>query len=299
MHGMIDPDARPVYALVLVGFAVSLATLVALGFSLSPAMAGIVGTWPFVAIGGLLARRIGLFKLSTMMQAAALIYGQGLILLVFHYGMGAVSGSYADALLASIDERLGFHWPTYVEATLPFRKPLTIAYKSFAWQPLLLLVTLVMTNQSRRLWTLIFACIVASALTATIFPFTPAFGVYNHYGLSLSGIIKTGNFEFHQTLEYLRGGGRYLSPDILTGLVSFPSYHTAEVVMFLWAGWSIRWLRWSLLTLNLFVLASVPVIGAHYLVDMIGGAVVGGSSVLVAHWWMNRTRVGQEPSIRV
>ena len=295
---MIDPDSHPAYILVFSGFVVSFATVIALGFTLTTEMLLLFSTWPFLAFAAVLARRIGQLRLATGMEGVALLYGQGFCLMLFIYGMAAVGGPYADRLLASWDEALGFHWPAYVVATLPFEEPLAIAYKSFAWQPLVIVVALVWSDQSRRLWTLITAAILASAATALVFPFFPAWGVYNHYGFAAGGVNKTGAYTFHHALEYLRGGGRHISPRIMTGVVSFPSYHTAEAILFMWAGWTVKWLRWPIIALNLVVLASVPVIGAHYLSDMIGGVVLGSAAIVAAGAWMSRkNRVrGVDPS---
>ncbi len=284
-YPMMDADSRPVYRLLLICFLVSLASVYALGFRIAPATLALFWAWPFVAIGGLLARRIGKFRLATIMQGCALIYGQGLCLLMILFGMAAISGPYADQMLAAWDEAIGFHWPDYAAATLPYRKPLTLAYKSFAWQPLLVVIALGLSGQSRRLWILIAAATFASILTALTFALVPARGVYNHYGVSVGHVVTIGTFEFHHGLDYLRGGGRQITRSLMTGLVSFPSYHMAEVVLFVWAGWTVKWLRWPLIALNLAVVAAIPVIGAHYFIDVPGGALVGVAGIVAAKHW--------------
>ena len=136
------------------------------------------------------------------------------------------------------------------------------------------------------MWTLIVAAIFASILTSIIFALFPARGVYLHYGVSLDGVVKIGTFNFHHGLDYLRGGGRQISRSLMTGLVSFPSYHMAEVVLFTWAGWSVKWLRWPLLALNLVVVVSIPIIGAHYFIDVVGGAIVATVAIAGASYWI-------------
>lgn len=296
-RSLIDPLARPTYWAIAAGFGFSLLVLLVMGFQADAEAASVFLVWPFVAVGGMLARRINAFRLSDLLQGIALIYGQGLCLLFLLYGAAAAGGPLADRWLAAIDEAMGFYWPNYVAATLPYRWPLTLAYKSFAWQPLLLVVVLLAAGRRDRMWTLLLAAIVASAITCLIFLFAPAYGVFNHYGLTLSGMVKNGTYEFHEALTYFRDGGRIISPKVMTGLVSFPSYHTAEVVLFIWAGWSVKWVRWPLLALNVAVLVSVPVIGAHYLVDMLGGLLVAVVAIVIAKrimrdrvaaWWAFR-----------
>lgn len=285
---MITSESRPVFIALILGSVVSVVTVVGLGFSISSEVILLFMTWPVVAIGGMLARRIGKDRLSDLLLGIALIYGQGLSLLFILFVVAAFGGPLVDHTLANIDEAVGFHWPDYVRATLPYSQSLTLAYRSFAWQPLLLVVSLVMAGQSLRMWTLILATIIASALTAVTFLFTPAEGVFNYYGVQLSDVVKIGSYTFDQALNYFRDGGRYISPKVMTGLVSFPSYHTAESLMFVWAGLTVPYLRWPLVALNVIVLASVPVIGAHYLTDMVGGAVVAMLSIITAKWVMTR-----------
>ena len=80
----------------------------------------------------------------------------------------------------------------------------------------------------------------------------------------------------------------------MTGLVSFPSYHMTEVVLFTWAGWSVKWLRWPLLALNLVVVVSIPVIGAHYFIDVLGGAVVAIVAIASASYWIQLNSEGSK-----
>ena len=61
----------------------------------------------------------------------------------------------------------------------------------------------------------------------------------------------------------------------LQGLVCAPSFHTAAAVIYIAMAWPCRYLRWPLLLINAAMLLSTPVEGTHYLVDMIGGAMVG------------------------
>jgi len=70
----------------------------------------------------------------------------------------------------------------------------------------------------------------------------------------------------------------------LRGVISFPSYHTAAAVLAIWAVWPVRFARWPMLILNVLMVASAPVEGAHYLVDIIGGALVGVCSAAAAAW---------------
>ena len=62
-------------------------------------------------------------------------------------------------------------------------------------------------------------------------------------------------------------------------MISFPSFHTANGILFVWALWPFRLLRLPMLVLNFLLIASTPLAGAHYVVDLIGGAAVAFAAI--------------------
>ena len=58
----------------------------------------------------------------------------------------------------------------------------------------------------------------------------------------------------------------------LTGVVTFPSFHTAMALAYIWGFRNTGPIGWSIGVLNLVMLCAIPWIGGHYLVDMIAGA---------------------------
>lgn len=285
---MFDERGMPAYFLMIGAMLVSAA--IAFVFRLQPTFLAslAIWTWPFVFVGGLLSRRIGLPRLALALEGTGLLFGQGLCLLLALYGMATTNLPYADPLLARWDEALGFHWPSYVRAMLPYSTALTVAYRSFGWQPFIVVIGLVLAKRDVRLWTLLVAAMIASALTAAIFPFFPAVGAFEHYGLIADGYTIIPSNHFSPALDYFRGGGRVIEPSVMTGLVPFPSYHSAEAVLFAWAAWSVRYVRWPLLILNCLVLISTPVNGAHYLVDVLAGVAIAAVAIFTAKSIMRR-----------
>jgi membrane-associated phospholipid phosphatase len=77
-------------------------------------------------------------------------------------------------------------------------------------------------------------------------------------------------------------GARYITRELMVPFVSFPSYHAVAAVLLSWAAWPIKKLRWPILLLNLCMSFSALIIGAHYLVDLIGGAVIAVVSIALA-----------------
>ena len=77
------------------------------------------------------------------------------------------------------------------------------------------------------------------------------------------------------TLEALRGGTLHaIQLDNLEGLITFPSFHTAAALMFIWALRTVPYVRWPAIVLNVALIAATPIDGAHYFIDLVGGAAV-------------------------
>jgi hypothetical protein len=168
-------------------------------------------------------------------------------------------------------------------------KYLNIGYGFIKWPLLGIPIILTMTLRFIRLQQFVLALNIALAATILISIFVPAVGTY--YGLNLSPaerfpLIDSNNYIAQlRDISALRGGSlRHLELFKLAGIVSFPSFHTASGVLYVWALWPVRGLRWATIGVNAWMIAATPVIGAHYIIDLIGGAVVAAGSVLLAKY---------------
>ncbi|MCW3473075.1 phosphatase PAP2 family protein [Limobrevibacterium gyesilva] len=205
----------------------------------------------------------------------------------------AVAGShfpYRDAWLAAADQWLGFDWRSYVayvDARPLVGQLLKAGYFSINIMFLLVLAGLTFTGARDRLQTFLIAVWLCLILTIAIFVTMPAGAAYSHFGVGLQDLhtLHPASLvnRFTALLPQMRGPGPHLvSMDDLEGLITFPSFHTSGAILFVWALWPNRWLRWPVLGLNLLALAATPVEGAHYLADMIGGSALAVISIFVA-----------------
>ena len=78
---------------------------------------------------------------------------------------------------------------------------------------------------------------------------------------------------------------RTISPDYFKGYITFPSFHAAAAAIFVWAGWHTR-LRWFLLVLNVAMAFTAMSVGAHYMVDIIGGVALAGATIPFVGSWI-------------
>ena len=94
---------------------------------------------------------------------------------------------------------------------------------------------------------------------------------------------------------------RVVAVNDLEGLVSFPSFHVAGALMVTWAFRRHRWWLMTLIAINIGLVLSTIMTGAHYVIDVIGGAaMVAGCVAAYSAWgrpWLHgrRRTLGKGP----
>jgi membrane-associated phospholipid phosphatase len=200
------------------------------------------------------------------------------------YPLAITGFPYQDAALHSVDTWMGLDWRTYlrfVNARPVLCVLSELAYRSMLFQFLALIVTLVVTSRFLRLQQYILATTLALAITLVIFAFVPAGGTYAFLDIPPSEFanlapITTADQMVH--LEALRAG-QHTIVSKMQGLITFPSFHTVWAALFMWGFFPIRELRFGAIFLNLSVIASTPIHGAHYFIDLIGGVIVAAIAI--------------------
>jgi membrane-associated phospholipid phosphatase len=206
------------------------------------------------------------------------------------YVANALNWPLQDQTLLLIDRAIGLD-PQPIAAFVNDHswlvKCLNIGYGFIKWPLLGIPIILTMTLRLIRLQQFVLALNLALAVTIVISVFVPAIGTY--YGLSLSPterfpLIDSANYTAQlRDIVALRDGSlRHLELFRLAGIISFPSFHTASAALYVWAVWPVRGFRWVMIGINTWMIAATPVIGAHYIIDIVGGAVVAAGSVLLA-----------------
>jgi membrane-associated phospholipid phosphatase len=292
LQSPFDPRSGPIYLLIAAMAGVGLVLCWLLHFKISLEIFENFYGMPLMSVlAGMCLRRIGKPNFGGAIEVLGLFFIQGLSAFFLIAPLAAISMPLADASLARADQFIGFDWATYLRVTAPLNPVLLFAYRSFAWQTVIV-ATLYLFGQSDRVWTALLAAIVALAITAVIFPFVPAEGASLFFGIDVQSPLQP----FAPALLALKYGHRVLEHSTFKGLISFPSYHTAAAVIFTWACWRSR-IRWPVLLLNLLLIAAAIPFGSHYLVDLLAGGVVGAASVAASVKWFEnpwRTFRGQQ-----
>lgn len=225
----------------------------------------------------------GLPRTAMLIGAFALFVGLSGTTALLSMVLAASALPYADAMLASADARLfgdglapglirtGRAYPGLLGY-------LSIIYDCLNIQPLLLILCLSYRGDIARLARFLNAWGIALALCLLIFPFVPAVGFYLHHAVpfeSTQGLTVPAAWAHLDILAALRSGAlRTIDGQTFAGIVTFPSFHAAAAFLLTWGFKSLRLLRWPVLLLNMAMLLSAIFVGGHYIVDLIGGALV-------------------------
>ena len=208
------------------------------------------------------------------------------------YIANALDWPLQDHTLLLIDRAMGLN-PESIAAFVNdhqwLEKCLETGYGFIKWPLLGVPIILAMTLRLIRLQQFVLALNIALAVTILISAFVPAIGTY--YALNLSPperfpVINSSVYaaQLRDILSLREGSLHQLELFKLAGIVSFPSFHTASAVLYMWALWPVRGFRSATIGINALMIAATPAIGAHYIIDVIAGVALAAGSILLTKY---------------
>jgi len=207
-----------------------------------------------------------------------------------------------DANLYAIDRALGldgFDYHAFIDQHPVLATWLSIGYRNIRWPMFGIPIILAAARHYERMQEFILAFALALSVTILISAFVPAFGILSlgqtpsAYS-NISAAIYMGS---HHDLPLVRDGSlRHLELSGLKGLVTFPSFHAASAVLYLWALWPVRWFRWIAVVANGLMIAACPVNGAHYFIDIAAGTAMAVIGIIAARC-VNRYVAARIPAV--
>ncbi|MCG6883552.1 MAG: phosphatase PAP2 family protein [Silicimonas sp.] len=200
----------------------------------------------------------------------------------------------ADWWLAAADEAIGFDWVAYFsfvhDRPILFRV-MDVAYHQTGQLAFLLVVTLLLLGQFRRISFHMETVVWTTLISILISAFAPAYAAAIHYGIDFSDFpdfgFAPGIYHIESLVQLREANPDYRVGEVsFKGLVTFPSIHTALGVLMAGAVWR-HWLFWPFALYAVVMVPSTPVLGSHYVVDVIAGFALA-SAVM---WLVSRRRV--------
>jgi len=186
------------------------------------------------------------------------------------YLVVSTNAALVDAPLAAWDRALGFDWlalHAWLQTRALAQAMLGVAYASGLLQMVFVVVFLGLTGRREALEEFMLLLIGATLLTIVASGVLPAAGAWKHYAVA-------GSFDLSSLshFEPLRDGSlREIALEKMQGLISIPSLHAAMAVLLVHAVRTSRVVLPVFGALDLAMLASTPIAGGHYLVDVLAG----------------------------
>lgn len=218
-------------------------------------------------------------------ESALLMILIGTLGAIGSYEAATETSGFYDAALERVDQMLHFNWLSLylLVAEHPVLQRLgAAAYGSVFITPWVLLGWLAWHGERAQARQFLMTFWLASVLTLVIFPLFPARGALE--------------FLWHGPIRYMPTNGLYQGEIIpalrdhaitridlssVRGLVCAPSFHTVCAIVYIVSTWPIAALRRFLVPLNAAMLLATPVEGTHYLSDMLLGAMVAVTAIML------------------
>jgi membrane-associated phospholipid phosphatase len=243
------------------------------------ALAIVIAAWPAIA---LLTRVTGLAgdaafvaeipgKIFTYMLAASLL----------EYYLATSPSPLHDGLLMTIDRALRFDWVAMCNWVAPhsaLHRALSFAYFNLANETCLvgLVIVLFYPRRARRFST---ALIVSSALTIPFLWIFPVSGPFIALSDLPSYCISDAMIGAQHYMMMRTHGFADVDVATMSGIVAFPSYHATAAILLTYMMRGIPFAFPIAATFNALMIAATPLIGGHYAVDVIAGAVVAAATI--------------------
>lgn len=228
-------------------------------------------------------------RIAATLTGLAQVIAFGACAAPLSYAVAATGGPLWDATFLAWDRALGLDWRAYLafadgHPRLGFA--MTLAYRSLMGQMMLVIILLGFCGRLTRLRQFVVALCLSGTVTVLISGLTPAMANFVHLkltGADFAHLQPAAAFAHVADLTGLRDGSlRAISLDGLEGIITFPSFHATLGALFLWAFWSLRAARLPALVVNGLLVASTPIDGGHYFVDVIAGLAIAALAIYAA-----------------
>lgn len=254
-----------------------------------PFLAGYGATLGLAAIGAYVRQVKDAPRIALALVGAAIFAGFTAVSTVFIFALFPLPHALIDPILIRLDGALGYHWPGLVAwlAEYPtLAKGLGWVYHSSLVQMFLTILLLSALAREAVLHRFLLAGIVTLILAVAIWWIAPSVGPSAFQSIPEADRLATGLYFSPAYGEYLlqlvHVGPPRISPEVVTGVVAFPSYHMIMALLVVW------FTRGTLafVPAALVNAAMVPATlshGGHHLIDLIGGLAVFALGVWIAN----------------
>ncbi len=187
-----------------------------------------------------------------------------------------------DETLMTWDARLGFSWLAFVESMSGYPMAslvLRYVYLSSLPQIVGLVAVLAMLHRPVDLHRFLLVGFLAMFATLAFWTLYPSVGPSAFVAVPAEIEARLGLVTNMQAganlLHWAREGHAVITPEVVTGVVAFPSFHIVMACMVAWFSWRTPVFGIALV-LNLAMVPATILHGGHHLVDVLGGIATFG-----------------------
>lgn len=182
-----------------------------------------------------------------------------------------------DLTLMAVDAQIGFNWVSYVEwvATVPgLGQFLSDVYVSSLYQMVLTILLLAWLNRPGQMHRFLVTGVMTMCVTIGFWRAWPSIGPPPYVSIpadieanaALIADAEVGDM----LLRFATEGNAIITPEIVTGIVSFPSYHLMMACIVVWfTRRTVLFL--PALAINLAMIPATLLHGGHHLIDLPAG----------------------------
>lgn len=254
-----------------------------------PFLGGYAATLALAMIGGYVRQMKSAPRVGLALVGAGIFTGFTAVSSIFIFALFPLANPLIDPWLLTIDAALGYHWPGLIAwlADHPaLAQALGYVYHSSLAQILLTIILLAALSRALDLHRFLLVGIVTLILAVAIWWVVPSIGPSAFQQIPEAHRLATGLYYSPAYGELLRSlvevGPRQISPEIVTGVVAFPSYHIVMALMVVWfTRGTLAFLPAALV--NTAMIPATLSHGGHHLVDLFGGLAVFALGVWIAN----------------
>jgi membrane-associated phospholipid phosphatase len=215
------------------------------------------------------------------------------------YLMCTLNFPLVDQQLDQIDKLMGFYWLPWYEWAKD-KLILNAMYHCLGYEMIFFVAYFSIFLNKARLYEIFWLLFIALIITVPISGIFPAYGPLYLYNLiGHFDVLDPEIYNSFVDVNLIRGGK---SPDLLhgfKGIITFPSFHTTCAICYAYAFRGQGVVGYSMLWLNLLMLASTPFFGGHYLIDVLAGSLVALISILIVRAQTLKRKCITSPSLTI
>jgi hypothetical protein len=230
-------------------------------------------------------------RIASALVAISLLAAFTLALALYNHLLLPVSAPLIDPLLFRFNALFGYDWPALVEwaARHPALSALLAhVYNSSLPQVVMLLAALGLSNRHGELDRMLMTVAIGSLVTVSFWSLFPSISISAFEAASpeaeRAASLVLGREAGEQLLRFVTHGIDHISPDTMTGLIGFPSFHTVLALACMRFAWHLPLARWPFLLVNLPMFPAILLHGSHHVADVIGGV----ATFVLALWAAER-----------